>query len=44
MGINFLLGIQGKGRDHKREDVGATIYNKGGFEVSILQVKHLLNP
>jgi hypothetical protein len=44
MGINFLLGVQGKGRVHEREDVGVAIWNKGGFEVCILQVKHPLNP
>jgi hypothetical protein len=44
MGISFLLGVQGKGRDHEREDVGVTIESKRGFEMCTLQVKHPPNP
>ncbi len=38
MGNNFLPRIQGEGRDHVKEDMGASICNKRGHETYALQV------
>jgi len=43
MGNNFLPRIQGEGRDHVKEDMGASICNKGGYETCALQVKKPLH-
>lgn len=43
MGNGFLSRIQGKGKDHAEEDMGASIWSKGGFEMCALQVKNRMH-